>query len=90
MCECANKCRRFFPRNNFPLVESHLHSNVFYHLALQTNKTSKSVSLQIALMSVELNQIISDLFFFGMLKYLLSSKPFKKQDILERGHGTYH
>lgn len=62
MCAFANKCRRFFSRNNFPLVESHLHSNVFYHLVLQTNKTLKSVSLQIALMSVELNQIILDLF----------------------------
>lgn len=37
MCECVSKCRRFFFRNNFPLVEAHLPSNVFYHLLLQTN-----------------------------------------------------
>lgn len=72
-----------------------MHSNVFYHLVLQTNKTSKSISLQTALMSVELNYMISDLFLFGVLKYLLYSitktQPFKKkQGILERGCGTCH
>lgn len=37
MCECVSKCRSFFFRNNFPLVEAHLPSNVFYHLLPQTN-----------------------------------------------------
>lgn len=37
MCECASKCRRFYSRNKFLLVEAYLPSNAFYCLLLQTN-----------------------------------------------------